>query len=79
MKPINVLMTKGKITKPRTLTTTLHKLTGEANLYVRFGYGPLTIFEHTQGQVSGSMNFDPINMIQKIQPSTKEVLNEELD
>ena len=27
-----------------TLTTTFHKPTGEANIYIRFGYGPQTIF-----------------------------------
>ena len=44
-----------------TLSTTPHKTVGEANLYVHFGYGPQTIHNNTQRQVSGSMNADPIN------------------
>ena len=54
-------MTTGEITKNGTLTTTLHKPAGEANLYVRFGYGPLTIYNHTRGKVLGSTNDDPVN------------------
>ena len=50
---------------------TFYKPTGEANLYVWFEYVPLTIFNHTLGQVSVSMNSDPINMIHKSQKSTK--------
>ena len=63
LKPINVLMMTGEITKNATLTTTFHKLTGEENLYVWFGYFPLNICYHNRGQVSVSMNSDPINMI----------------
>ena len=40
---------------------TFHKAVGESNPYVWFGYGPYTIFNHKQGQVSGSMNADTIN------------------
>ena len=35
-----------------------------------FGYGPLEICNHTWGQVSGSINDDPINTIHTIQQST---------
>ena len=46
-------------------TFTLHvaflNILGEANSYIRFRYSPQTIFYHNQGQVSGSMNSDPIN------------------
>ena len=35
---------------------------GEANKYVRFGYGPEKKFNHTQGQVSVSMNADIVNL-----------------
>ena len=69
---------KGEITKPVTLTTTFHKPVGEENPQVWFGYGPLTIFQQTRGQVLGSMNADPINMIYTSQKSTKEGLNKEL-
>ena len=48
-------------------------------MYVQFGYRPLTIWDHTQGQVSGSMNADQINMIQKSQQSTNKGFNEELE
>ena len=36
-------------------------------------------FNRTQGQVSVSMNSDPLNMIHTIQQSTKEGLNKYLD
>ena len=65
----------GEITKNGTLNTTFQKPVGEANLYVRFGYSSLTIFNHTWGKVSGLMHADPINMIQKSQQSTKEGFN----
>ena len=67
-------MAKGAITKTGTLATTFHKPTGEANTYVRFGYGPLEIFNNKRGKVSGSMSSDAINMIhtteRKIEIST---------
>ena len=44
-----------------TIATTLHKPVWGANPYVRFGYVPQTIFEHTWVQLSGSMNNDMIN------------------
>ena len=75
LKPTNVLMSTYEITKTGTLATNFNKPAGEANPYVRFGYGPLTIFNHTWGKVSGSMNADPINMIHKSQKQTKEGLN----
>ena len=40
---------------------TIHKDAEEANTYVWVWYGPETIFQNTQGQVSVSMNADPIN------------------
>ena len=79
MELINVLMVKSEITKTGTLATNFHKPVGEENLYVQFGYDTLKIYNHTRGQVSGSMNDDPINMIHKSQQSTKLVLNEELE
>ena len=63
LKPINILMSTGEITKTGNLDTTFHKPAEEENPYVRFGYGSLKICNHTQGQVSLSMNADPINMI----------------
>ena len=75
LNPINVLMTTGGITKTGTLATTFHKLLVEANPYVRFGYIPLEICNHTQGQVSGSINADPMNMIHTNQKPTNEGLN----
>ena len=71
MNKINVLMDTGEITKTGTLAMTFHKSAVEANPYVRFGYAPLKIFNHTGGNVSGSMNVDPINMTHTIQQSTK--------
>ena len=72
-------MATGAITKTGTLAMTFHKPAGEANPYVWFGYSPLTIFNHTRGQVSLSMNSNTINMIHTSQKSTKEGLNEELE
>ena len=63
LKPIHVLMATYVTTKTDTLTTTFQKPAGEANPYVRFGYGPLTIFNHTRGQVSVELNADTINMM----------------
>ena len=54
---------------------TLHKPEGEADPYLRFGYGPLTILNLTWRQVSGSMNDDPINIIYTSQKSSKEGFN----
>ena len=51
---------------------TFHKYTGEESPYVRFRYLPQKICNHTQGQVLGSMNNDPLNSIYKSQQSTKE-------
>ena len=55
LKPINLLMATGAIAKTGTLATNFHKPSEEANIYARFGYGPLEIFNHTRGKVSGSM------------------------
>ena len=62
-KWINVLIETGVIKITGTLNTTFHIPAGEANLYVCFVYGPLTIYNHIRGQVSGSMNSDTINTI----------------
>ena len=43
-----------------TLAMTCHKKTRGANPYFRFGYGPQKNFNHTQGQVSGSMKDDTV-------------------
>ena len=43
-------------------------------MYVRFVYVPPNICYYTQGQDSGLMDADPINMIHTIQQSTKERL-----
>ena len=72
-------MATGIITNTGTLATAIHKPVGEKNTYVQFGYGPLKKNNHTQGQVSGSMNADQMNMIHTSQQSTKYVLNEELE
>ena len=79
MKPINVIMVTGAITKTSTLATNFHNPVGGSNPYVRFGYGPLAICYHTQGQVSGSINADPINMIHTIKQSTEKGLNKDLE
>ena len=47
MKPINVFIAIGAITKTGTLATTFNKPAGEANPYVWFGYAPLKIYNHT--------------------------------
>ena len=75
LNPINVLMVTGTITKTGTTTTTFQKPVGEVNPYVNFGYGPLTICNHTEGKVPGSMNADPINMIHISQQPTQWGLN----
>ena len=41
---INILMTKGEITKIDTLSTTFQKPGGEANMYAWFGYGLLKMY-----------------------------------
>ena len=68
-----------EITKTGTLDMTFYKPEGEANMYVRFGYVILAIFNHNRGEVSRSMNSDTINMIHTSQQSTKEGLDEELE
>ena len=78
MKQINALMATVAITKTSTLITTFHKPAEEENMYVQFGYVPLTICNNAQGQVLGSMNYYPINMIHTIQQSKREGLNKEL-
>ena len=70
LNPINAFMVTGAITKTVTLATTSHKPMGGLNKYVWFVYGPLTVCNHTQEKVSGSMNFDQLNMIHTNQ-STK--------
>ena len=78
MKPINILIATGEMTKNVTIAEALHKPEREANQYDRFGYESMTIFYHTWGQVLGSMYADPINMIHTSQKSIKYVLNEQL-
>ena len=48
-------------------------------MYVQFGYVPLKICNYTQGQVSGSMNTNPINITHPSQQSTKEGLNDKIE
>ena len=48
------------------LAETFYKPAGEANPYLRFGYIPQIISNHTQVLVSGSMNSDPINTNKKV-------------
>ena len=69
----------GEITKTGTLSTTSHKTAGEENMCVRFGYGPLTICNHTWRQVSGLINSDKINMMHTSQQPIKEGLIVELE
>ena len=49
-----------KLQSTGTLLTTFRKHTGAEDLYVQFGYNPQKIYNHTQEQVSGSMNTDLI-------------------
>ena len=63
MNPSSLLIAAGAMTKNDTLDTTFYRPTGEANMYIWFGYGPLIICNHTCGQVSLTMNSDPINII----------------
>ena len=75
MKPINVLMATGAVTKPVTHAINFQQPVRIANPYVQFGYTPLKIFNHNQGQVSGSINTDTINMIHITQQPKKYGLN----
>ena len=75
LNPINVLMATGAITKTVTLAMIFHNTSGGGNMCVRFGYGPLTIYNHIQRHISGSMNAYPINMICTIQQSITEGFN----
>ena len=52
---------------------------GEADPYVRFGNGPLTIFYKKRGKCSGSTKSDPINTIHTSKQSTKEGINRYLE
>ena len=70
MNAINSLIMTGEITKTVTFATNFHKPVRGSNPYVRFGYGPLTIFNHTRGQVSVELNADTINMMHTSQQST---------
>ena len=79
MNPIKALIATGATTKTGTLSKTLQKRMGEANMYVRFGYCLLMICYHTQGKVSGSMYADPINIIHISKQSEKYGLDEELE
>ena len=79
MNPINVLMSTGAIKKTITIDMTFHNPAGESNMFVQFGYGPLTIFNESQGNFSGTMNADPINMIHTSQKSAKEGLHKDLE
>ena len=55
-------MSYGEYARPTgTLAMTFLKPMGRENLYLRFGYSPQTICNHTQRQVPGSMNNDTIN------------------
>ena len=56
-----------------------HKPLGGVNLYVRFGYIPHKIWNHNRGQVSVSVNSDPVNVIYTSQQSTKIGFCEELE
>ena len=49
-----------------TLDMNFQKPAGESKTYVRFGYSPRKIFLRTRGQVSGSMNADPIHENQRV-------------
>ena len=51
---------------------------GEANPYVWFGYESPEICNHTGGQVSGSMNAYPINIIHTSQKIKKNKLNKQV-
>ena len=44
---------KNNVRPTVTLATTFLNLSGEVNLYVQFLYGPQTIWNHTQRQISG--------------------------
>ena len=79
LNPTNALIATDAITNTVTLDTTLHKPSGKANMYVRFGYVSLTICNHTRGQVLGSMNNYPIDMMHRSQQPTKEGLKENLE
>ena len=63
----------------QTLATSFLKPAGGASLYIQLLYGPLMIYNHTQGQVSGSIKYDPINMIHTSQDSTKQVFNKKIE
>ena len=54
-----------------TLAIKFHKPAGEENPYVRFGYVPQKISNHTRGQLSVSMNSDVIDS--KIQAKNQQL------
>ena len=57
---------KNNLHTTSTLYTIFHKPTRESNLYVWFVYIPLTMFNHTRVQVTGSINAEPIKWNKKV-------------
>ena len=47
-------------------STTFHKTSREENMSIQFGYVPQKIFNHTRGQVTGSMNAGTINLNKEV-------------
>ena len=66
-----LIHTNNSVHPTGTPATTFLEPAGETNLYVQFVYVPQTIFNHTRGQVIGSMNADLIN-------ANKQVNNKQL-
>ena len=59
--------------KNENLSTTTHKPVEEENPYVQFVYGPKKDWNHTPGQVSGSMNNNIVNIKYTGKKTTKKV------
>ena len=79
LKAINIFILTGSITKTWTLAKIFHKTAGEANLYVWFGYSPLTIYNNTLREVSVSMNSYPINLIHTSKQSAKQIMDKKIN
>ena len=60
-QPKQLINVKNQLHPLGTLDMTLLNHEGEENLHVQFGYGSRTILNHTQGQVSISMDYNMIN------------------
>ena len=81
MQPVNQLMIIIALTtpSPSPQPPTSLCVCGGGGGCVQFLYRPHTLFNHPQGNVSGSMNSDPVNVKYTGQLSTKELFCDKIE